>query len=228
MDFLLEKNKKSYLEHFNISTGYFIGRRIVISLIFLILYGLIIWMYPNPKLFLGIPIVAYLGYKIPYIELLRMKKHEDIVKEYMFPNFLRYFLALLETQGNVYQTLRATIDYVDDPIKTELINLIEKLDDSSLNSRDAFMDFADFIGTSDAYLIMGVLHEFNEEGIVKKELDELDEHVSRLQENKTNEIIEARVNSLSKHADPILAGSLAYVIAYTIILIVAYMSDLPI
>lgn len=227
MDFLLERNRRNYLDYFNITPGYFLRRRIMTTIILTVLYGVILWLYPNPKLFLLLPLVMFFGYKLPYIELLRMKKHENIIKEYMFPTFLRYFLALIETKGNVYQTLVATIPYMEEPIKSELIKLVQRLDDSSMDSREAFLDFAEFIGSSEAYLIMGMIYEFNEEGIIKKELDELDNTVTILQENKTNELIEHKANSLFKHADPIVAGGLAYVIAYTIILIIAYASQIP-
>lgn len=226
MEFLLEKNKQNYLKYFDIDKGYFLRRRIVVMTILTFLYGVIMWMFANPKLYIGIPLVMYFGYKLPYIELLKMRRHEDIIKDYMFPTFLRYFLALIETKGNVYQTLQAVIPHMDEPIKGELIKLIQKLDDDSVDSRKAFIEFADFIGTSDAHLIMGTLHEFNEEGIIKEELIELDETTNKLQENKTNEIIVMKANSLAKHADPILAGGLGYVISFTIILIIAYVNSI--
>ena len=224
-DFLLERNKQNYLDYFKIKPSYFIGRRIITTIVLTVLYGMLIWIFLNPLLFLGLPLAMYIGYKLPYIELLRMKRHEAIVKEYMFPTFLRYFLALIETQGNVYQTLVATIPYMDDPLRGELIKLVQRLDDSSADSREAFLDFVEFIGSSEAYLIMGMIHEFSEEGIIKEELKELDNDINALQENKTNEIIEIKANTLLKHADPIIAGGLAYVIAFTIILIFAYMSE---
>lgn len=226
VDFLLEKNKHNYLDYFKISPSYFLRRRIMTTVIFALLYGAIMWLFPNPFLFIGLPLAFYFGYKLPYIELLRMERHEAIVKEYMFPTFLRYFLALIETQGNVYQTLVATIPYMEDPLRSELIKLVQRLDDSSADTREAFLDFAEFIGSSDAHLIMSMIHKFNEEGIIKEELKELDDNVNLLQENKTNEIIELRANSLSKHADPIVAGGLAYVIGFTIILIFAYMNEI--
>src|SRR5690625_6360346 len=85
--------------------------------------------------------MLFRSYKIPYIDLIRKKRRDNIIKKFMFPTFLRYFISLLDTQGNVYQTLRATVPYLSEPIKTEVIKMVVKLEQQNVNNRDAFMDF---------------------------------------------------------------------------------------
>lgn len=227
MEFLLERNKEMYLDYFNLSNKKFMKRRLKITLIISFLYVVVLYMYPNPLLIVATPLVVLLGYKLPYIELLRLKDQEDIVKQHMFPLFLRYFISLIETQGNVYQTIRATIPYMQDPLRSEIIELIKKLDSVNVSSHDAFIEFAEYIGSSEAHMIMGVISQFYEEGIQKSELVELERTIKDLQENKVNEMIDYQVNSVDKHADPILFYGLGYVITFVIVVFVAYFKDLP-
>src|SRR5690625_6104012 len=116
--------------------------------------------------------MLFRSYKIPYIDLIRKKRRDNIIKKFMFPTFLRYFISLLDTQGNVYQTLRATVPYLSEPIKTEVIKMLVKLKHQNVNNRDAFMNFVEYIGSSEAHMIMGMINEFNEEGINKEEVKE--------------------------------------------------------
>lgn len=218
MELLFEQNRNMYLEYFKLTNKDLFMRRLKVMIVMAFLFGVIIYSYNDSNLiWLLLPVLLFIGYKIPYYELMRIKSREDIIREMMFPTFLRYFVSLVGTQGNVYQTLRAIVRYIEDPLKTELVKLIKKLDDKNYENYQAYMDFADFIGSSEAYMIMGVIQRFDEEGINKKELQELELMVKNLQENKVNEAIERKVHSLEKHADPILVYGLTYIITFTLI-----------
>lgn len=223
---LTEKNKEFYFDYFQINPKKFLGKRILLATMFTFLYIFFLTFTDNILLYLGVPIVALIGYKIPYLEIVNQKERSSIVVQYSFPTFLRYFISLLDTQGNVYRTLKATIPYVNNPLKAEIEKLIDKMEESNVNTRDAFMEFAEFIGTSEARMIMGMIYEFNEEGINKQDIKELENTVEQMQENKTNELIEYSVNRMDKHANPILVYSLAYIFVFTIMVYVAYLGQL--
>lgn len=227
MDFLTERNMHIYEDYFKFNKRRFLIKRILIALLFLVLGYLLYVVTSNNWLLVAMPVMAFLGYKLPYIELISRKNKDDIIKQYMFPTFLRYFISLLDTQGNVFQTLKAIIPYVDEPIKTEVIKMVTRLEEQNVNNRDAFMDFAEYIGSSEAHMIMGMIFEFNEEGINKDDAKELENTIKELQENKTNELIEQKVHSLDKHANPIMVYGLAYVFMFTGILFVSYFKTLP-
>jgi len=228
MSFLIEKDMHIYEEYFRLDRRKFMIRRFVIAILLLSLFVAMYIALRNNWILYSLPVVAVLGYKLPYIDLVRKKRRDDIIKQFMFPTFLRYFISLLDTQGNVYQTLRATVPYLSEPIKTEVVKMVVKLEQQNINNRDAFMDFAEYIGSSEAHMIMGMIYEFNEEGINKEEVKELESTIKELQENKTNELIEQKINSLDKHANPIMVYGLAYTFAFTIITLLSYLSDLPI
>lgn len=228
MEWLIEKHREGYLEHQNVSEQAFLKRRIITTIIITLLYMVVLFSMFNIWLLLLTPVVIFFGYKLPYFELLKVKKREDLVKEHMFPTFLRYFISLINIHGNVYQTLKATVPYMKDPLKSELINLVEKMDDKNYENFHAFTEFADFVGSAESHMIMDMIHQFDEEGIKKSSLEELELTVKKLQENKISELIDLNVTTVDKHADPVLVYSLIYVISFTIILFVAYFREIPI
>lgn len=216
-EILFEQNRNLYLEYFKMTKKDLFIQRLKVMLAMTFLFGVIFYYYNDSSLvWLLFPLLLFIGYKIPYYILIRLKSKEDIIRDMMFPTFLRYFVSLIGTQGNVYQTLRAIVPYIEDPIKSELIKLIKKLDDKDYENYQAYMDFANYIGSSEAYMLMGVINQFDEEGINKKELQEFELLVKNLQENKVNELIEKKAHSLEKHADPILVYGLTYIIIFTL------------
>lgn len=216
-EILFEQNRNLYLEYFKMTKKDLFIQRLKVMLAMTFLFGVIFYYYNDSSLvWLLFPLLLFIGYKIPYYILIQLKSKEDIIRDMMFPTFLRYFVSLIGTQGNVYQTLRAIVPYIEDPIKSELIKLIKKLDDKDYENYQAYMDFANYIGSSEAYMLMGVINQFDEEGINKKELQEFELLVKNLQENKVNELIEKKAHSLEKHADPILVYGLTYIIIFTL------------
>lgn len=225
-ELLFETNRELYYSHFHINANKFFYKRLLASLVFFLVYVILILRVGNLWWLLGIPIVMIVGFKLPYLELISKKNKEDIIKQYEFPSFLRYFISLLSTHGNVYQTLKATIPYVHEPVKTELKRLVEKLEENKINNRDAFMEFAESIGSSEAYMIMSMLYEFNEEGISKEDIKELENTVNNLQENKINELIEYKVNKMGKYADPVLVIGILYIILFTGITLASFLTSI--
>lgn len=227
MRLFIEKDLSIYEDYFRLDRKKFLSKRIAVSLTLVVLFLVMFMVLKSNILLWLLPVIAIVGYKLPYIDLVRKKNKDDIIKQYMFPTFLRYFISLLDTQGNVYQTLRATVSYLNDPLKTEVIKMIVKLEEQNVNNRDAFLDFAEFIGSSEAHMIMGMIYEFHEEGISKDDIRELEKTIKELQENKTNELIELKVNSLDKHANPIMAYGLIYIFGFTALVFISYLKSIP-
>lgn len=227
MGFFVEKDMPIYEEYFRLDRKRFTTKRIFISLILVVLFVVMYAVLKSNILLLSLPFVALAGYKLPYLDLVKKKNKDDIIKQYMFPTFLRYFISLLDTQGNVYQTLRATVPYLNEPLKTEVLKMVIKLEKQKINNLDVFMDFAEFIGSSEAHMIMGMIYEFNEEGINKDDVRELEKTIKELQENKTTELIEQKVLRLDKHANPVMLYGLAYIMGFTILVFVSYLRSIP-
>lgn len=223
---LLERNRELYFSHFNINEKKFFKKRLLIALLFFLIYSVFIFRYPSWWLVAGVPIVMLIGFKLPYLELISKKDKQDIIKQYEFPTFLRYFISLLSTHGNVYQTLKATIPYINDPMRSDLKILVEKLEQQNIENRQAFIEFAEKIKSSEAVMIMEMIYEFHEEGINKDDIKELENTIKSLQENKINELIEFKVNKMGKHANPIMIYGLIFIFLFTGITLMAYLMQL--
>lgn len=221
-ELLLEKNRELYFEHFKLDGKKFFYKRLLLAFLLLIIYACVLFKTQNLWLLFGVPIVMFIGFKIPYMELISKKSKSDIVKQYIFPTFLRYFISLMHTHGNVFQTLKATIPYVQEPIKQELQNLVDRLERQNVQNREAFMEFAEFIGSSDAHMIMGMIYEFHEEGIKKSDLKELESTIKGLQDNKINQLIARKVQQMEKYANPIIIIALLYIFSFTAVVFLGY------
>lgn len=231
-DILLEKNKKVYYEYFAINKNKFTMKRFLMAFLIVLLYVMILYGLGhtnNTVLLIGGSILAFLiGYKLLYMQLIMTKGQHDLMKEYIFPTFLRYFVSLISTQGNVYLTLKETVNYVENPLKKELEKLIKRLDDNKVDNHTAFMEFAESIGTSEAIMIMNMIDDFNEHGINKDDIRELENTVLQLQENKMNELIEYKVAKVDRFSNPILIIAIAYIFAFVMISYTAYMKFIDI
>lgn len=223
-DFIKETYREQYFVAFNINRKKFKGRRIKTAFALFIITIVIAKLF-NPLLFALAPLALYIGYKLPYYELCKFKKSQDLIKQFMFPTFVRHFLSLLDTQGNVYKTLEKTADYVKDPIKTELKNMVLKLKESKGNNRQIYMDFAYFVGSPEATMIMGMIYEFDKEGIQKSELKELENMLTILQENRAEEMLEYKVNKMNSFATPVMLYTVIYLFLFSILTQAAYIKN---
>lgn len=226
MELLLEKNKDVYMKYFNINRKKFNNKRIVMALLFVALISTVAFvanLFSSPLFFLLLAVLSgFIGYKVPYIEVLGRVKRVDLLKHYMFPDFLRYFISLINTQGNVYHTLKETLPYLEDPIRHEVDVLVKSIEEESTNNYHAFLDFANFIGSSEAHMVINMISQFYEEGINKEDIKELERTINELSQNRTNELISKKVGSLEKHADPILFYALGFIMLFVGVVFTSY------
>ncbi|MGE7924696.1 hypothetical protein ACQKND_16155 [Viridibacillus arvi] len=224
MDTLFKETDKEYLiQYFKIPRKKFRNRRLLFA--FIIGFMLLaLGFRQNSLLYLAVPVGVFIGYKIPYYEMRKMKSMQDVIKQLMFPSFVRHFVSLIDTQGNVYQTLLKTTEYVKEPIKEQLEVLVSKLGVSDQQNREAFMEFAYFINSSEAVMIMSMIYEFDKEGIQKEGLKELEDILSELQENKVEEMLNMKTSSMGKFATPVIVYTIAFVLLFTSITFFTYFS----
>lgn len=226
LDILTEKNMPIYEKYLHINRKSLMKKRVVLALLFLVLNILLYVYTENYLILLIVPLSLLFGYKVPYMELVRQKKQQDLIKQFMFPTFLRYFASLVDSKGNVYLTLKATIPYIAQPLREEVIILVKKLEEESTNNREAFMEFASYIDSPEAHMIMSMIYQFNEEGISKDDLRELENIINELQNNKTNQFIEYKVGTVEKHANPLLLYGLFYIMVFTGLVFMSYLNQI--
>jgi len=171
----------------------------------------------SPLFYLAVPAAALIGWKFPYYNLLTLKAKYDKINAHLFSNFLTSFIALIPSSGNVYQTLIACVPYTKDPIRTKLEGLIVSIEQG--NSRDGYLKFADYIGSSESYMIMDMIYQFSEFGMKKETLKELYEYVHDLQKNKIDELIEKKMVSMDMLGFMPIFISMFMVFGFAIVLI---------
>lgn len=189
IDIITEKDMDMYMAYYNVKDQEVRKNRIMYAVLFAML-GILIGVM-NPMGYFITPLLAYAGMKIPYIRLRGAKKKQDVINSYAFPEFLQSFLALVNSSGNIYQTLKETVPYVDEPLRSELEKLINLINYD--NRREFYMEFADYIGTTEAYMVMDMIYQFSVYGNDEKLLREVSGYIRGIQENKVEEIIESKM-----------------------------------
>lgn len=222
-ELLSEKSKAIYFEYFRINENKFRLNRYLIGILFFGLMAITSLLLDNYLLLLVTPAAFYVGYKVPYINLISQKKQSDLMISFAFPQFLQSFMALLPTSGNVYQTFKNTLEYTSEPIKGQLEKLINNIEDE--NKREYYLEFAEFIGTTDAYMVMDQIYQFSEYGIKKNSLGELQRYIQSIQENKMDELIIKKMARMENHGLVPLFISMFLVGGFALIIVYYYIVD---
>lgn len=222
-EFFIEKDLPYLLEYFKFNRRKFNRTRYFYALAL----GFICFILASkiqPLYGILIPIFMIIGYKIPYYNAKRLKSTQDLVKQLMFPSLLRHFISLVHTEGNVYRTLEKCQTYAKSPLKEQLGILLSKLGRTEEENHLAFMEFADFIGSYEATMIMSMIYEFDREGIQKDGLVELENVLTQLQENKIEEMINKKSSKMLSFATPVLIYSMAFILLFGIMTMFQYFS----
>lgn len=217
-EFMLETSREAYLEYFQGNKNKFLIQRLAIAGLLFVLGVGITLATQNPFVAILAIVLGFIGFKLPYLYLIILKANSDLIKTFIFPQFLQYFLALYSTQGNVYQTLKEVATFIDEPIKSKLEELVRRIDEEG-NTYDKYTDFADFIGTPDAYLIMSMLYTFSEEGAVEEELAELENSSQQLSENKMVEMKRHKSYKQMKHINSAIYLVGAWILTFVLIVV---------
>lgn len=212
-----EKFREDYLRYYGMDAKKFFMKRVLFAVLFgvigLVLFGVI----AKPILILLAPIGAFFGYKMLFIQLVNNKKHDDMMKTFIFPQFLRYFISLIGTQGNVYQTLKATAPYLHGSFREKLEEFIGKIEQD--NDFTHYTEFAEYIGTNEASMVLSMIYDFSEHGIVREELEELERTIDKLNENKTNQMVKYKTDEQEKYMNMPIFASIFFTMAFAVIII---------
>ncbi|PGT89975.1 hypothetical protein [Bacillus thuringiensis] len=211
-EIILEENREEYFRSLGINVRLFQRQRVQGVIAFIVLWFALFagQMYLNGftsmtlVVFISAPLFGYLGWKNQYIKMLQMYKKRKDKLSFMFPEFLTTFISLLGSQsgGNIIQTLRLTGDYVNEPLKAQLNILVESVTKNAdpESAYNAFMSFANFVGTKEASQVMMLIYEMYIHGTDEGALAELEEKIDRLNDNKLDELVirkSSRLRSLS-------------------------------
>lgn len=212
-----------FLDYLSISKEKFIFQRIKMTVLLTVLFLLIVFLLNLTVLALFTPLFSFIGWKAPYFYVVNEKNRQDLIRKNTFPQFLRYFVSLYSTNETVLKTLTAILPFIEEEkFRGELIKLIETIGERTSDSGQAYLAFADFIGTSEARLVMSFLYDFDQMGIKQDELAMLDEIVNNLHENMVTELCERKANHMHKYANPLVLVALFFVFCFVMIVFIYY------
>ncbi|MHA4046149.1 flagellar assembly protein FlaJ [Bacillus cereus] len=223
-EILREKHLEMYLEYFNLNKKAYRITKWMLTVVIFMVYTLVVMLTKKYVFFLGLPIVVIAANKYNYFSLVLRNTNANIEKTFLFPEFLRYFLGSLGTSGNVYTTLKETAPYLKGPMQAQLNLLVEKIEKS--NDREHYIEFADFVGTSEANMVMSIIYEFSEYGVKKEALQELEMFIDRIQENKVNELVDKKVEAMDIFSVPALFLAVGFVAGFAGIIFIYYMNQI--
>lgn len=198
-ELLREERLSDYLSFFEKDKKEFVKTRVIFGVLFALIGLILAYMISRPAGY-ALPLVLFvIGYKYPYYSIMSKKNKEDVLNSYLFPEFVQVFIALIPTSGNVYQTLLAVLPYTKDPLRKRLEALIEKLQED--NNREYYLEFADYINSSEAYMVMDMIYQFSEFGIKKESLKELQTYMDEIQKNRVEEIMDKKMASMEVYGN---------------------------
>lgn len=208
-----EKNRDVYLKYFKITKKSFLFDRILYSVGFVVLLCAYAISFEKTMYLVSVPFMGYIGWKFPYLIVLNKKRKVDVIKSFQFPRFLMYFDSFYDLSGNIKKTFERTLDYVDEPLKTELEKLIHRIENEG-HSREAYLKFAEFVGTSEADQIMSLIYDFEVNGSNKEDLAELQIQIDDIEANKLNELVNKKIKSMDLYSNVQLVAVMIFTVDY--------------
>lgn len=213
MELLIEKNHDLYIGYFKYDPKVFKRYRLKQAFLLMLALGVCGLFTMQLSLMIILPIIGFIaGYKYPYHQMMTHKKRDEIMRGYMFPTYLKNFLNILETNGNVYQTFIESIKYTDEPLKSAVQEMVLAIEIDK--TQRPFIEFANYVGSQEANQIMGVIYQFTTVGLDTAKLRKLNETVDKLQENKINEMISYKVTSLERFSNFPVIVTLLYTMSF--------------
>lgn len=224
-ELLLETMRKQYLELFHKDGKKFLRDRLLLGIVMAVMVYFVFGEDFEQTGQIVLVLASFIfGYKIPYYQLVAMKDNYEVMKSFIFPQFLRFFIALYSTHGNVYQTLIASSKYVDEPMQSKLLEFIEKIGDD--NDYNHYVEFADYVGTNEAQLVMSMIYNFSEKGAVKEELEELERASKKILSNKFEEAVIIKANRHESYINYVVFLSIGYLLTFVGTTIIGMISSL--
>lgn len=191
-----------------------------------LLFSIFYYLYHRPFIILLLPVLLLVAWKLPYFFLLKQKNYDDLLKYYLFPNFLKLFISFFSVKETVLRTLQATTSFINnESFKKELNLLISEIENRNSDSSMPFIKFANYIDTSEAHLVMSFLFEFDQQGIKKEELQMLELMVQDMHENMVNEICLIKENKMMKYANVPIFLALFFIFSFVASIFYYYLTN---
>lgn len=111
-----------------------------------------------------------------------------------FPQFAEYFIGMIGTRDNVYQTFQATVPYLREPLKTRVELFIVDIKEG--NDYEKYQQFAEYIGTSEAYTVMRMIYNISVNGLTKDNFYELKRTIKGIKENNIAQMVTTKTTEL--------------------------------
>lgn len=221
-NFFVEEDLKDILGWLGINYKKAMKNRIILSCFFTFL-AIFLGVYFKSVYILISSIFIGIGYyKYQYLSIKNKRKNLIAIKRRMFPAFVKKILILIRT-NNVYTSLVKMIDYTDDPIQKNLIELVEEIKvDKSIKP---FTNFADKMEFDEACQIMAMLYTFQEHAMSRSNLVSLESFISHLYDNEIDEVVEGKKRLLWLYPNFCIMAMLVLVFSLAIFMFVSIMSE---
>lgn len=220
-----EQLREAHLEFFQISKKQLLLKRILYSHILSMLFFMgISFMQVSAIWYICLPIAFFIGWKLPYLKLLLDKSSIDLKNAFLFLPFSQSFMVLLPSTGNVYQALKTTVPYTQAPLNSKLEELIKKIEQG--NNRQDYLEFAAYIGSPEAYMIMNMIYQFSEQGVRKEAIQALQQYIQNIQENKVDQLIETKMDTSFKISYLPMLLALFLVASFAVVLFTHYIGTI--
>lgn len=218
IDILLERNVRTMLRSVDGKYSTYLMQQIVFGLVFGFIAGAIYHFNTADEGFTFSTILVGIGgyilaSKYVYIQLMNEIKQRKKVRREMFPDFLKYFNSTLApSNDNIRNALEMAQVYLDDPLYDEVGLMIKRIDNNEADL--AFRKFADYIGTGEAVMTMGMLGDFYKQGIDKSKLKDMEVLVSKMAEQTLLEKATRNAVKIESTANPSLLLTVGFVMGF--------------
>lgn len=217
IEFLLERRKSEYLQFVNMTSKDLLRVRLLFVIMFLMMgMGLTMFILKdlNQLQQYGIPVLAaFLGFKFPYFKLMKDKKAMEEKVAGLFPEFLQAFSTAELTNKIMFQTLKASVPFTPQPIKARLVHLLEQIDENG-DKREYYMEFAQFINTPDAYIIMDQIYKFSVQGYKEETMEKLRNNILEIQKNNMEFVINKKTETMDSFGIIPLLATMIFIVIF--------------
>lgn len=221
-NFFVEEDLKDILGWLGINYKKAMKNRIILSCFFTFLVIFLGVYFKSVYILISSIFIGIGYYKYQYLSIKNKRKNLIAIKRRMFPAFVKKILILIRT-NNVYTSLVKMIDYTDDPIQKNLIELVEEIKvDKSIKP---FTNFADKMEFDEAYQIMAMLYTFQEHAMSRSNLVSLESFISHLYDNEIDEVVEGKKRLLWLYPNFCIMAMLVLVFSLAIFMFVSIMSE---
>lgn len=219
----MEKDLKDLTSNLNINYNLFKRNRIIETVIMLFIS--ITLFLINDIFFICIFLLPYLVYKGKYNNLVKNKNNLIKMNQKLFPFFIKDLLILLKT-NNVYNSLKEELNFIGEPYKTYITNLLNEMD--SDKSKKPFDNFAAKLGFNEANLVMNTLYTFQEYSISKEHLENLDLLVEQLYNNMINQAIEEKKRYNFLYSNALILTCLLFTFSFGVYMFLNILNEVSI